>query len=261
MKRRIIIITNAGKIGAENYCDGVFKDKDNYISFFKEAYGGYYSDSEIRHFDKPTKVKVRQELALLKNDVIEFSILIFCGHGWFSTISQSNIYQINDSEEIDSLEFRENANKRIIIEDNCRKPHQEYVTESLIKSFSVRALNDSTTQQLNPTECRLYYNRRISECPEQIICAQACDIGEIAGDSSSKGGYYSSSLLRQAVNTVESEMKTIKLSISYNVFSFPSCHNKAIPSVLTLSGNKQNPQIDKPRFENSSEYLPFAVIA
>ena len=46
MKRRVIILTNAGKIGSENYCEGVYKDKENYIFRHK----GYNSKFErIKH--------------------------------------------------------------------------------------------------------------------------------------------------------------------------------------------------------------------
>lgn len=259
MKRRIIIITNAGKVGTDNYCEGVYKDSLNYSSFFTKAYGGYYSTDEIRILNKPSIIKVRLELSLLNIDNIEFSIIIFCGHGWYSTISESNIFCINDTEEMDSLEFRKNAKKRIIIEDNCRKPHAEYLFESQLKTFS--ALSDSKKQLLNPEECKLYYNKQISDCPEQLICAMACDINEVAGDSSSKGGYYSSSLIKETVNKVESDLNSINLSKDYIVYKFPTCHVNAIPRVQQLSGNKQNPQIEKPKFPNSNDYLPFAVIA
>ena len=164
MKRRILIITNAGKVGADNYCEGVYRDKENYISFFKSGYGGYYSDTEIRAFDKPTKAKVREEISNLTNDNIEFSIIIFCGHGWYSTISNSNIFELNDSkEQIDSLELRTGAKKRIIIEDNCREPHPEYITESLSKAFSATALSENRNQQINLEECKRYYNKKILE--------------------------------------------------------------------------------------------------
>lgn len=261
MKRRILIITNAGKEGTENYCEGVFRDKENYINFFKAAYGGLYENSEIRTLDKPTKSEVREELRNMENDNIEFSIIIFCGHGWYSTISSSNIFVLNESEEIDSLELRMGGKKRIIIEDNCRKPHAEYITESLKKAFSAITLLEERQQQLNPILCRYYYNKTISECPEQIIIGQACDIDEVAGDSSSKGGYYSSSLIKATEGKVMARMKTIDLNKNYSVFSFPYCHNDAIPLVLSLSGNKQNPQIEKPRLSERETFLPFAVIA
>lgn len=261
MKRRIIIITNAGKVGSENYCEGVFRDRENYITFFKAAYGGFYADTEIRPLDKPSKLKVREELKSLENDSIEFSIIIFCGHGWHSTISNSSIFQLNDSEQIDSLEFRAGGKKRIIIEDNCRKPYAEYITESVKKAFSAMSLSDSSQQQLNPELCKQFYNKTISECQEQIIIGQACDIAEVAGDSSSNGGYYSSSLIKATETKVRDGIRTIDLSKSYLTFNFPSCHMDAIPLVRSLSGNKQNPQIEKPRFSNGENYLPFAVIA
>lgn len=262
MKRRILIITNAGKVGAENYCEGVFKDKANYIAFFKAGYGGFYSDAEIRTFDKPTKAKVREELALLPADGIEFSILIFCGHGWYSTKSNSNIFTLNDSnEEIDSLEFRVGAKKRIVIEDNCRKPHDEYISESLIKGFSAVALSDGYRRQVSPEQCKIYYNNKITSCPNQIIIGQACNIGEVAGDSSTNGGYYSSSLLKQTVRTAEADLQSIDLSKSYKTYSFPLSHNNSIPLVKKLSGDTQNPQIEKPRVADANDYLPFAVIA
>ena len=262
MKRRIIIITNAGVVGADNYCEGVFKDNANYIAFFKAAYGGYYSDSEIRTFDKPSKAEVRKELNNLSIDGIDFSILIFCGHGWYSTVSSSNIFILNDrKEEIDSLEFRVGAKKRIIIEDNCREPYQEYITESLIKSFSAMALSDGYRRQVNPEQCKAYYNNKIINCPQQIIIGQACSVGEVAGDSPRSGGYYSSSLLKQTIRTAEVDLQSFDLSKNYKTYNFPLSHNNAIPLVKNLSGNTQNPQIEKPRVADSKDYLPFAVIA
>ncbi len=262
MKRRVIIITNAGKVGSENYCQGVYKDKENYISFLKSGYGGYYSDSEIRYLDKPSREKVREELSLLTKNEIEFSIIVFCGHGWYSTMSESNIFELNDNGDlIDSLELRTNAKKRIIIEDNCREPYSEYITDNLIKSFSAGGLFEEYHKRINPEECKKYYNKKISECPEQVIIGQACSIGETAGDSSSTGGYYSSCLLKKTKEMVESGLITIDLSSNYSTYSFPFIHNLAVPVVQKRSGNKQNPQIEKPRYSVSDNYLPFAVIA
>jgi hypothetical protein len=262
MRRRILIITNAGKIGTANYCDGVFKDKENYVSFFKSACGGYYSDLEIRTFDKPLKSKIDNEISLLYTDDIEFSIVIFCGHGFYSTYSNSNILQLNDNDGIDSLDLRKWANKRIIIEDNCREKCDEYLNESLTKALNSNIrIFDSRGKTLNPEECKRYYNKTVADCSEQIICAMACDIDETAGDSSSRGGYYSNSLLKGTKKIVADELQSINLSTEYRAFNFPKCHNVAIPLVQGLSGNKQNPQIDKPRFIDEKKYLPFAIIA
>lgn len=263
MKRRILIITNPGKIGASNYCQGVIKDKENYVSFFTSACGGYFSSSEeIRVLEKPSKVILQRELLALTLDSIEFSIIVFCGHGWYSTRSESNILCLNDmGEEIDSLDLRVNYNKRIIIEDCCREKHDEYIAESLIKAFSGVRLYDSGGKILNPEECKRYYNKTIEECSKQLICTMACDIDETAGDDSRTGGYYSASLLKETESMVESALQSVNLSEKYRVFNFPSCHMGAVPRVQRKSGNKQNPQIDKPRFSDEKSYLPFAIIA
>jgi len=196
MKRRIIILTNPGKLGDENYCEGVYKDKENYISFFKAPYGGYWSDSEIKYKDKPTKSWVNNEIRLLMQDEIEFSIIIFCGHGWYSSISESNILDLNGIEEYDSIDLRKDANKRIIIHDSCRKVHDLYINESIQKLFSVKGISLSEMQRLNPDECKEYYNTTILQCPKQIICSYSCDLNETAGDDPPIGGFYSSSLIK-----------------------------------------------------------------
>lgn len=257
MKRRVIIITNPGKNNAPNYCKGVYKDASNYESFFKSPYGGYYSSDEIRIFDKPSKLRVLTELSLLNIQDIEFSIIIFCGHAFYSTISESNILEINDNEQIDSLDLRKNAKKRIIIEDNCREPHAQYIVESYTKMFSVK---DSTGQQLDPIRCQKVYNEQIEKCPNQLIIGMACDIGETAGDSETSGGFYSSSLLKATKNLAEQNLKHTNLKNSFKTFSFPECHDAAIPLVKRLSGNLQNPKITKTRLDET-KYLPFAVIA
>ena len=261
MKRRILIILNPGKTGSATYCDGVYRDKENYNAFFKSAIGGYYSDSEIRTFDKPALTTVRRELQSIENENVDFSIIVFCGHGWYSTISETNILCINDSEQIDSIEFRRNFKKRIIIEDNCREKYAEYVAESERKSFSAILLMDSGGKVLNPELCKYYYNKRIEECPEQLIYSTACNVGETAGDNSSFGGFYSSSLLKETKTNAETLLRNINLNTNYHTFNFPICHENAKPRVRKLSGEKQNPQIEKPRFFDENRYLPFAVIA
>lgn len=260
MKRRILIVTNAGIVGAENYCEGVYRDKENYTAFFKSPVGGYYSDSEIKHLDKPSLTNMRHELISLTNDKIDFSILIFCGHGWYSSKSESNIFVLNDNkEEIDSLEFRKGGKKRIIIEDNCRESFADYVVESESKRFSsLLEFSSHKKQHPNPEQCKLYYNKKIIDCSDQILIGMACQIDEFAGDSDTKGGYYSSSLVKEILKVINTTLDHVDLSKEYQAFSFPLSHNTAIPKVRLLSGNKQNPNIEKPR---TSEFLPFAIIA
>lgn len=258
MNRKVLIITNPGEKGDEYYCSGVYVDSDNYNNFFQSPMGGYWSDSEILIIDKPTKKRVEQELNTLSN--MDFSIIVFCGHGFYSSQSKSNILELNMFERMDSLYLRNNSNKRIIILDSCREVHPDYLTDSLQKSKMFSASFD-TLSKLNAQDCKRYYNETISECSKQTIIAYAADINELAGDSSSKGGYYTSSLLKESRKWVDNNILSIDLSSKYKTCSFPASHDLSIPSVQKLSGGDQNPQIEKPRIPTSEKYLPFIIIA
>ena len=39
MKKKILIISNPGAVGAENYCEGVKKDVENYKKYFTSPEG------------------------------------------------------------------------------------------------------------------------------------------------------------------------------------------------------------------------------
>ena len=47
MRKKILILSNPGREGAENYCEGVKRDVDNYKQFFLSPVGGNWYESEI----------------------------------------------------------------------------------------------------------------------------------------------------------------------------------------------------------------------
>lgn len=258
MRRRVLIFINPGVQGEEDYCRGVLKDRDNYISFFKEPYGGLWNDSEIIRKLRPAKSEVLQELCALRNDRIDFSIIIFCGHGFYSTDTESTIINLNDQNELfNSDDFKFYTGKSIIIIDSCRV--ESTITEATIileqRTFAKAGLVS------DPEGCKRLYNNRILECDEQVIISYSCDIGEKSYDNSSLGGFYSSrGLLNVTKELVRANPLTPRM-ISEDkcfIFSFPKCHELARPRVQSLSGNKQNPQIEKP---TNGTYLPFAIVA
>ena len=110
--------------------------------------------------------------------------------------------------------------------------------------------------QLSPSECRRYYDSRIEECDIGLIVMYACSINETAGDDSSKGGYYSHSLISSATKWADSDSKDISKTIYY--FSAIMAHDAASSNVQSLSGGRQKPVIEKPR---SGPYFPFAIMA
>ena len=257
MKRKVLIIINPGEDEkADNYCKGVFVDADNYKSYFMTPYGGNWKEPEIAILDRPTKANVKLELD--KMSLLDFSIVIFCGHGFYSSISKSNILELNSMEHIDSVDLKRGADKRIIILDCCRKIHAEYINEAVIE----KAKTFSETMGgllLNPLECEKYYNKTIMECEGQIIICNGADIDEFADDDSSKGGLYSSNLLKFSREYVGKKLETIDLKSKYKCESIVAVQNGVSPLVAVASGNKQHPQIQKPR--SAQKYLPFIVIA
>ena len=100
MKRKVLIIINPGKVRSDNYCNGVNVDSEKYDSFFKSSYGGCYSDDEVEIMKRPSVLDLKIQLLSIKN--YDFSIIIFCGHGFFSQITSSNILELNDDEDFDS---------------------------------------------------------------------------------------------------------------------------------------------------------------
>lgn len=58
MRKKILILSNPGREGAENYCEGVKRDVDNYKQFFLSPVGGNWYESEIDCRQYATKSEV-----------------------------------------------------------------------------------------------------------------------------------------------------------------------------------------------------------
>jgi len=248
MTRKAIIISNPGESGTEGYCEGVKADVSNYRRFLTSPLGGSWNESEIIHLERPKRDDVREQLlSLIAKD---YSFVVFCGHGYFSTSRNSTIIELNKSEELNSRELRSNATKRTIILDCCRR----IGPEALRKAFMAEA--SRTAPLLNLSECRKYFDQAIGDCTNGIVVGYACSMNETSGESKSFGGYYSSSIMQSALTWHE---KThIDLTKKYRPFSIVNAHDSATPVVRELSGGTQNPDIEKPR---SGPYFPFAIMA
>lgn len=252
ISRRALIIINPGEPGDENYAEGVYKDAENYHSFFTDPLGGYWYDSEIKILETPSKNDVYHELVKL-NDC-DFSIVIFCGHGYHSSRSHTDILEIKKGVEIDSADFRD-GDKRICILDNCR----EIIDDHPLLDH-VFAESKAYTPQLNPERCRAEYNKSIDNCRSQLIVAKSCSENEYSGDNSEQGGYYSSSLLKGCGKWLSDNMNDFYKSGNTESLSIAKAHELIKEQVAKISEGQQNPAIEKPKIFRGS-YLPFAVIA
>jgi len=248
MNRKALLISNAGELGADNYCDGVKVDIENYVNFLTSPLGGGWYSHEIETLDRPSVSALKNNLSEIEK--ADYAFIVFCGHGYYSSARNSTILQLCKNEEIDSIELRSNTTKRTIILDCCREIVKDIITERVIAKFA------EAKRDLNFSECRRYFNEAINKCSSSLIVGYACSKDETAGDSASIGGYYSYSILKSAEEWRKNN--NVDISKKWSQLNIVHAHNSAIDSVRSLSGNTQNPEIDKPR---SKPYFPFAIMA
>lgn len=233
---------------------GVNLDIKNLSAFFKSPIGGSWYDKEITTLVSPSANDIRKQVELLRG--YDYSLIFFAGHGYHSIERKRTILHINSKEILDSLELRTGAAKHSLIMDCCRKPESE---RRLLKAImDSMCFTEAKTQQPNPTECRKYFNKAIGDCDNGLVVMNSCSIDETAGDSSSEGGYYTSSLIDSANDWARKNLQTIDLTKDYSTLSTQQCHNWAAEQVKSLSGGRQNPTFESPRTEKK---FPFAIIA
>ena len=249
MKKQALIISNPGEVGAQNYCHGVAVDVANYFSFLTSSLGGSWYESEIKQLIRPTKIEMAN--AISNHSTIDYSLIIFCGHGYFSLNKDSTILELKKNEEFDSNDLRQGAKKKTIILDCCRQVVNDISPDKALLTKFAR-----TDTKLNKAYCRMYFENTINSCSNGIVLGYGCSKNETAGDNQTRGGYYSYSLLKSASNWFE----TNKISPldDFSCLSIVSAHDESIKTVKALSGNAQNPEIEKPR---SGPYFPFAIMA
>jgi hypothetical protein len=248
MTRGALIIVNPGDPTAENYCKGVYKDRDHYIAFLKTAFGGLWRPTEIRVLNQPDVSAVRAEVQRL--GFCDYSMVVFSGHGYHSTSDDSTIVELSDDVFLDSNYLKADSPKQTLILDCCRLPDVPMqLTEELSKSLKP-AVN------LNDLACRLYYEERIQKCPEDITVLHACSKGQTAGDDESTGGYYSYPLLKGAeLWAGETSLKDTENT--YYVYSVVRAHEAAAEN-LKKARRRQVPSIEKAR---SGPYFPLGIVA
>lgn len=249
MHRKALIISNPGESGAENYCGGVIKDVANYRSFLLSAIGGLWRESEILEMNRPSVREVRSTISDLST--YEYVVLVFAGHGWYSTDLESTVICLREGQELDSKELRLSTTKQSLILDCCRVPH--------VGIPEVRALMDMLAKAqppIHPDECRRYYNEWIRKCPDELIVAYACSVGQRAADDSQKGGIYSYNLLK--ASRAWAHDPTQDTSKRFYILPIVAAHEKAASLVESARGTRQTPEIEKPR---TGPYFPFCVVA
>jgi hypothetical protein len=242
-----LIISNPGEVGDEHYCAGVNKDVTHYQEFLKADYGGFWYDGEIDRLPRPTASEVR--LALTKLRYVDYSLVIFSGHGYYSSLYRSTILELKKGEQIDSAELRNASSKQTIILDCCRKVYPPVrIEEHLLKAYAAKPRRDAE-------RCRRLYDEQIVRCGSSMVIAYSCATGEGAGDDSQTGGIYSFNLLYGCRRWAEDS--TVGFPVEAQTLSIVAAHNLTA-SVVTRLRAQQHPEIERDR---SGAYFPFCVVA
>ncbi len=247
IKRRSLLISNPGVEGSEDYAVGTLADVQNLKKLLLSPMGGFWKEDEIIIRNKPSKLELLGLIGTLKN--VDYALVLFSGHGAYSATLNDTILELNEREEINSKELRQGALKQSLILDCCRVITQEVILAKILEA------SKRLTQSFNPADCRLYYDKRIEECPKSLTVLYSCDIDETSGDTS-KGGVFTYNLIESSREWIS--QKNTDTSKAFAILSIVSAFENTERIVKEISGNRQNPRMEKPR---EGPYFPFCIIA
>lgn len=148
MKRKMLIIANPGELDAENYCEGVNQDVTRYHRFFTSIQGGAWKPDEIKTLIRPEPREVDLALSELKS--ADYSMVIFCGHG-YSRKNGTTMVELYKDCDYDSNNFKQGAARHTVILDCCRVVY-EPVSESVSNHYELRASADIISPLCNTRE-------------------------------------------------------------------------------------------------------------
>ncbi len=240
MKRKALIISNPGEVGSDNYCEGVKRDVENYKNFLISPSGGGWEESEIQCVERPSSIIL--DIIIQSMNDADYTLIVFCGHG--SATEDDTIIELKKGCDYQVESLKTGAKKRTIILDCCRVIEDELYAGEIENRYAL--LEKSSSDKMI---ARMHYEVALSKCSTGVVVTYACDLNETAGDDSRHGGYYSYSLLKCA-------KEFAKDGSGERCTSIVKVHDAATIMTQRRSGNKQHPQIEKPR---SGPYFPFAV--
>lgn len=248
MNRSALIIASPGERNEEGYLPGVEMDMRAYVQFLKSALGGAWRDEEIKVFRNPSKLVV--QAGIVHQSTADFSMTVFCGHGYHNADEDSTYVVLGKTEHVDSKLLRRGAGKHVLILDCCRE------LQPTPKLESYREVTAAAKPSLSRSECRKFYDQTIEKCSKGLAVLHGCAVDEVSNEDSEEGGYYSNGLI-SAANKWFSK-SAVGTSAKFAILDIASAHKAAKEAVVERSGDRQHPKIENPRSENQ---FPFAVIA
>jgi hypothetical protein len=256
--RRALLITSPGEVGDANYCGGVYVDIRNYRALLTSPHGGAWdgreteNGGEIKTLDKPTAKEVR--LWVTDFSQYDYTLVMFTGHGWYSSMDKDRILELKKGEAIASLELLKGTKKRTIVLDCCQRVHQESLLQkrAQMESFS----NAAQGRTPNREACRTLFLNQIAAAGPGFVRMLSCQTGEYSYVSDSTGSFYNSSLIDCADGWATQQARNPWGGNA--TFSVAEVHVPATAETRRRSGGLQNPDIEN---NKTGPSFPFAVFA
>lgn len=237
IRKHALIFGYQGESGDENFCTGVPLDLENYKNYLMSPHGGCWEEDEINCCLNVKKESLLQAIEYINTD-IDYSVVIFSGHGQFNSLYGETELELNSQETILVSELYTGCMRELYIFDCCRVPSQIPIQESVIKSFSFSEENFSNYE-------KIYYKNLFDDLLQKSVSGRveiyACSKGETSTDLSHRGGLFSVNFLNQA--TGDEDLSVYKTFYNAKLY-------------LEQNKAKQHPEICKPR---SGKTFPFYI--
>lgn len=249
MKRKAVLI-EAAELKGHNDLPGARRDVVNYRQYLSSAFGGAWDEStEIDTFTKPGKKFLLEYIRYLST--YDYTIITFSGHGHHVTgrgLDESRIC-LNDTEELAVRDLYPNNPKSLIIADSCREV--TVLEEEERKSVLETLASKTAARHPNRANCRALFEEAIELAPPGPLYMYSCNIGEVAAESNTRGGYFSRALIDVANEWSDRQSRPAALRTD-EAFAL-AC------KLTTASNSGQHPQYEGSTRRNT--HFPHAVFA
>lgn len=240
MKRKALIIYCDNTPSGELY--GPSQDFKNYNKFLKSNLGGEWYEDEIIPLYNPSS-SILISTIRLHLDLVDYSFIIFTGHGFINANDNYKQYIELLNESIPIILLKTRAKKQTLIIDACRG-HYNY-QQHLIKGLGESILNANGN---NLESTRKLFDLEIINADEGWSVLYSSSENQTSLDTYN-GGAYLISLIEAAKIWKSNDNQS-------NVLTLRDCHEMASRYLLANFATSQTPKMER---EKRLFYYPFAI--
>ena len=198
MRKKALIVGCSGS--EQSFLPGVQRDIENFRNFLKSPNGGHWFESEIVSLYNPTELELQEEIESLKSQNLDFSFVVFSGHGEYSEVMGCRRLYLTNSKFVYEKDMLKISPKQLTIIDSCAETDDMILESKMEKSAGLERLYSSVIK-----DYRRLYELSIERCKPQAINLYSCDIDEYSQDTS-KGAMYAAHLLSVAMSNSSNEV-------------------------------------------------------